>query len=207
MNRFVNFQVCQPMMPDGSTCADSKNIGKYIVDFTCQGEGSSARMLKEMRLSFPSGHSSFSFYTMVFCAVRQKYERVKSKLIKISLSFQVYLQKRMVWRGSKLLKHALQFVLIGFAWFTALSRISNYKHHWSDVLAGGILGITVAVLIVSTLNPQISKPKLTKLFNFQVNFVSDLCKSPKFADKLLPTTRYELSSPNHVTQNGNNNQN
>lgn len=58
-------------MPDGSTCADERNAGKYITNFDCKGVGSSARMLKEMRLSFPSGHSSFTFYTMVYVAVSQ----------------------------------------------------------------------------------------------------------------------------------------
>lgn len=62
-------QVCQPQMPDWSTCENATNVGKYIMDFECQGVGSSARMLKEMRLSFPSGHSSFTFYTMVYVAV------------------------------------------------------------------------------------------------------------------------------------------
>ena len=29
----------------------------------------------------------------------------------------------------------------------SLSRVSDYKHHWSDVLAGLLLGILIAVLI------------------------------------------------------------
>lgn len=62
-------QVCQPIMLDGTTCANPDNLGKYIVDFTCAGIGSSARTLKEVRLSFPSGHSSFATYTMIYTAV------------------------------------------------------------------------------------------------------------------------------------------
>lgn len=38
------------------------------------------------------------------------------------------------------------------AWFTALSRVSNYKHHWSDVLAGATLGTVVAVVMVSIIH-------------------------------------------------------
>lgn len=46
-------------------------------------------------------------------------------------------------------KSLFQFVVISMAAFCALSRVSNYKHHWSDVLAGTILGITVATITVS----------------------------------------------------------
>lgn len=58
-------------MPDGTTCANATNHGKYIDDFTCKEDKYelTTRKEKEMRLSFPSGHSSFSAYTMIYCAV------------------------------------------------------------------------------------------------------------------------------------------
>ncbi|KAH8401860.1 hypothetical protein KR009_008272, partial [Drosophila setifemur] len=145
--------VCQPMMPDGSTCDSAINAGKYIQEFTCQGVGSSARMLKEMRLSFPSGHSSFTFFAMVYLAL--------------------YLQARMTWKGSKLLRHLLQFVFIMVAWYTALSRVSDYKHHWSDVLAGSLIGSLCALVVA--------------------NFVSDLFqkRNPK---PYLPRTAQDMNA-------------
>lgn len=156
------FDVCIPRMPDNTTCKDEINRNRYIVDFKCTSELSSSRMLKEMRLSFPSGHSSFSMYTLVFCAI--------------------YLQSRMNWRGSKLLKHFIQYLLILLAWYTCLSRISDYKHHWSDVLAGGVLGSTVAIVVS--------------------NYCTDLFDARKKRLTTLPQTRYELN-PNHATSNGN----
>lgn len=88
----------------------------------------------------------------------------------------------MNWRGSKLLKHFIQYLLILLAWYTCLSRISDYKHHWSDVLAGGVLGSTVAIVVSNY---------CTDLFNARRKSASD-----------LPQTRYELN-PSHATSNGN----
>ncbi|XP_024937690.1 putative phosphatidate phosphatase [Cephus cinctus] len=108
-------------------CSLPENQHRYIEDFTCTATNVSARLLKEIRLSFPSGHSSFSAYTMVYLAM--------------------YLQLRFTWRGSRLLKHFLQLICLSMAWFTAMSRVSNYKHHWSDVLAGSSLGIIIALIV------------------------------------------------------------
>ncbi|XP_015428730.1 PREDICTED: putative phosphatidate phosphatase [Dufourea novaeangliae] len=107
-------------------CSLIQNHHRYIEGYTCSAS-LSANLLKEIRLSFPSGHSSFSAYTMVYLAL--------------------YLQVRMTWKGSKLLKHFLQLVCLFMAWYTALSRVSDYKHHWSDVLAGSTLGIVVALVM------------------------------------------------------------
>jgi phosphatidate phosphatase len=75
----------------------------------------------------------------------------------------VYLQQR--WsrhRFSSLLRHFLQFLALTMAWYTALSRVSDYKHHWSDVLAGSVQGTVVAIIIVSIANKpcQIFPPRL-----------------------------------------------
>lgn len=62
------------------------------------------------------------------------------------------------------MKHVLQLVLFLYAFYTGLSRISDYKHHCkffdletnkivkfffqgSDVLAGSVLGIVVALVV------------------------------------------------------------
>lgn len=54
----------------------------------------------------------------------------------------------MTWNGSKLLKHTIQFLAIIAALFTAMTRVSDYKHHWSDVLSGLVIGTITACVVV-----------------------------------------------------------
>lgn len=56
-------------MFDGTNCTDEINFGRYITEFECQGLHENNEILKDARLSFPSGHSSFSFFTMVYLTV------------------------------------------------------------------------------------------------------------------------------------------
>ncbi|XP_053304026.1 phospholipid phosphatase 1 isoform X2 [Spea bombifrons] len=97
----------------------------YIENFVCEGDPVKAN---EARLSFYSGHSSFSMYCMLFLAL--------------------YLQSRMKGDWARLIRPTLQFALIAASIYVGLSRVSDYKHHWSDVLTGLIQGAIVAVLIV-----------------------------------------------------------
>nr|XP_020507174.1 phospholipid phosphatase 1 isoform X2 [Labrus bergylta] len=99
--------------------------GAYIEDFTCTGD---ATMVNEGRLSFYSGHSSFSMYCMLFLAL--------------------YLQARLRADWARLLRPTIQFFLIAATVYTGLSRVSDYKHHWSDVLAGLLQGALMALLVV-----------------------------------------------------------
>lgn len=62
----------------------------------------------------------------------------------------------MTWHGTRVLRHILQFAAALLSWYIGLSRISDNKHHWSDVLAGYVLGVTVGVLMVSYTFPFLS---------------------------------------------------
>uniref|UniRef100_A0A8D2IVN2 Phospholipid phosphatase 1 n=1 Tax=Varanus komodoensis TaxID=61221 RepID=A0A8D2IVN2_VARKO len=96
----------------------------YIENFKCLGDKTK---VNEGRLSFYSGHSSFSMYCMLFLAL--------------------YLQARMKGDWARLVRPTAQFGLIASSIYVGLSRVSDYKHHWSDVLTGLIQGALVAVLI------------------------------------------------------------
>lgn len=97
----------------------------YIENYICRGN---AEKVREGRLSFYSGHSSFSMYCVLFTAL--------------------YLQARMKGNWARLLRPTLQFGLVALSIYVGLSRVSDYKHHWSDVTVGFIQGAVVAILVV-----------------------------------------------------------
>jgi membrane-associated phospholipid phosphatase len=65
-------------------------------------------------------------------------------------ALQLYIESRLHISFSRLLKIFLQISLVLAAILCGFGRIRENKHHMSDVLAGFILGITVAVFVVST---------------------------------------------------------
>ncbi|XP_066453980.1 phospholipid phosphatase 3 isoform X2 [Eleutherodactylus coqui] len=124
----------------------------YIQDYKCRGP---ENKVTEARKSFFSGHASFSMYTMLYLVF--------------------YLQSRFTWRGARLLRPLLQFTLLMMAFYTGLSRVSDHKHHPSDVLAGFAQGALVAYCIVF--------------------FVSDLFKTPRKTSTTPPPVKKDSLSP------------
>lgn len=120
------FEMCQPVLMDGSDCWNTANYGNYIMNYTCTNPNATQRVLKEFRLSFPSGHSSISFYAMTYLVL--------------------YIHGQ--WRISKTVKFAVEFLCILFAVSVAVSRVSDYWHFWSDVFTGSFIGIISAVAVV-----------------------------------------------------------
>jgi len=79
------------------------------------------------RQSFPSGHSSISFAAMVYLSL---YASAKLGLYSK--------------HGGHLWKFLLTGAPIVVASLVAISRTRDYRHHFSDVLAGAILGTALA---------------------------------------------------------------
>ena len=50
---------------------------------------------------------------------------------------------------SVLLKSLVQIIIVILALYACVSRVSDNRHHASDVVAGGFLGIVVALYTVS----------------------------------------------------------
>ncbi|KAK7495908.1 hypothetical protein BaRGS_00012898, partial [Batillaria attramentaria] len=111
------FDVCRPAnLP--ANCS-----GIFITEDVCTGENDFT--MKQARLSFCSGHASMSMYAATFVLI--------------------YLQARLTCSQAKLVRPVLQVTVFCLALYTCFTRISDYKHHWSDVLGGAILGIVFSM--------------------------------------------------------------
>lgn len=122
--------VCKP-----SWSTINCKAGGYVENFTCSGDPT---MVNEARLSFFSGHSSFSMYCMLFLVL--------------------YIQARMQVRWARLLRPTGQFFLLAASVYVGLSRVSDYQHHWSDVLTGLLQGAILATLTVFFVSNFFKKP-------------------------------------------------
>jgi len=113
--------ICKPSVGYKS-CQD---VSGYVTDFTCNGNNSHA--ISEAQMSFYSGHASLCFYAAWF----------------LSLYLQARLYRPLV---SRLVLPIIQVLLFAGAAYVAFTRVSDYKHHWSDVLAGAIMGSVIGVV-------------------------------------------------------------
>lgn len=93
---------------------------KYVSE---EVECENSDLIKEARLSFVSGHTSISFYSAVFLA----YLMQKNVNKKVSLPFQLGI-----------------FIL---AFWISITRLTDYKHHVSDIFFGALLGTIIAWFI------------------------------------------------------------
>ncbi|XP_028995735.1 phospholipid phosphatase 2 [Betta splendens] len=120
----AKFTIGRPRPNFLSVCAPVSCHG-YLLQINCTG---SPRNVTESRLSFYSGHSSFGMYCMLFLSL--------------------YVQARMQGKWTRLVRPTIQFFLVSFSLYVAYTRVSDFKHHWSDVLVGLLQGALIAVLIV-----------------------------------------------------------
>lgn len=83
--------------------------------------------VNEARVSFPSGHSSYSCYCMLFLII--------------------YLEARLFLLRLRYIKPLIQTTAFIAAFITCMSRISDYHHRGTDVLGGMVLGCVVAYFV------------------------------------------------------------
>ncbi|XP_037479532.1 lipid phosphate phosphatase 2-like [Triticum dicoccoides] len=104
--------------PDGKDLYDNVTTGVL-----CHGEKS---VIKEGHKSFPSGHASWSFAGLGF------------------LTWYLTGKIAVFDRKGHIAKLCIIVLPLLTAALVAVSRVDDYWHHWQDVFAGAIIGLTVA---------------------------------------------------------------
>ncbi|CAB3257345.1 unnamed protein product [Arctia plantaginis] len=131
------FDLCQP--DAAKTC----NGSEYVSDFQCTPNQYGSWYQMDSYRSFPSGHASLSVYCGFFLAW--------------------YLQRRAFnWQHRTIfLVPVLQLLCASFAAICSLTRITDHRHHWWDVLVGtsiGFLTVLYAVVLTKNFRYDYSKP-------------------------------------------------
>lgn len=114
------YDVCSPVLSSGLECT----TGLYVQDYICSNENFSPKRIQEAYQSFPSGHASYIVYGMSFLIL--------------------YLETRVKYKSFRLLKAIFQFTCVMLAVVVCMSRITDNYHHWTDVVAGGLIGLVFA---------------------------------------------------------------
>ncbi|KAK9891114.1 hypothetical protein WA026_013433 [Henosepilachna vigintioctopunctata] len=127
------FDVCRP--DANEECIE----GAYISEYTCTNKAYSSFLISDASKSFPSGHSSLSVFTSLFCAYV-----VQSRLPSAVTG--------------RLFKPFLIALCLSWGILCSLSRIADRRHHWWDVLSGTVLGI-LGVIFFTTIFHQKQKRK------------------------------------------------
>ncbi|XP_061388278.1 phospholipid phosphatase 1-like [Musca vetustissima] len=125
------YTLCQPISLEGFTCEQLSGASVYIAEYTCSG---SSHRGSSIYKSFPSGHSSLAFYGLLYLVL---YFRRSFEVLKGNQGFFATLYRPLIL--------VIQLLCLSVAAMVAISRVFDYKHFWSDVAAGSVLGATVAL--------------------------------------------------------------
>ncbi|XP_023940630.1 phospholipid phosphatase 2 isoform X2 [Bicyclus anynana] len=121
------FDICEP--DTLKTC----NGSEYVSTFECTSTRFAKWYQTDSYHSFPSGHTSLSVYCGFFMAW--------------------YLQQRAFnWRHRTVfLVPLVQLICISYAAICSLTRITDHRHHWWDVLVGAGIGVGTLLFTVLVL--------------------------------------------------------
>lgn len=118
-------EVCNPNLAS-ITCTSNNGIYNNIDTGGSFCNGNEVD-IGAARMSFPSGHSSYSTFTMLFLII--------------------FIQARLVLYKLRFIKSAFQVTAFIAAFVTCISRISDYHHRGSDVIGGIVVGLIVGLFI------------------------------------------------------------
>ncbi|XP_068083418.1 phospholipid phosphatase 1 [Anabrus simplex] len=109
---------CQPQ--PGINCTSG-----YITEYTCTNKDISTWAVSDSTRSFPSGHAALACYNALFVMW--------------------FIQIRVPGNLTCSLVPWLHYLCVEWALVCSITRITDFRHHWWDVLGGGFLGVTIAI--------------------------------------------------------------
>uniref|UniRef100_A0A4W3GXQ9 Phospholipid phosphatase-related protein type 1 n=1 Tax=Callorhinchus milii TaxID=7868 RepID=A0A4W3GXQ9_CALMI len=89
----------------------------------------SLELIIKARKTFPSKEAALSVYAAVYLAM--------------------YITSTVKANGTRLAKPVFCLGLMCLAFLTGINRVAEYRNHWSDVVAGFIIGTAIGVFLVS----------------------------------------------------------
>jgi phosphatidate phosphatase len=129
--------VCRPDALE--TCVP----GQYVTNYECTNRINNFWFVRDASKSFPSGHASISFFEALFLIW--------------------YLQARISVIRSKLLIPTLQCFLLLWAVLCSVSRITDHRHHWWDVLVGASFGLLACWLTIKYLCNKFERKRVSEV--------------------------------------------
>lgn len=198
--------LCHPNMSK-ATCLDGNELQQYIEDYKCSPEAS-AKAIKEASKSFYSGHASFSFYCATFLIVflharlsgRPTSQPSKGDGVDYRTSENTHVRAsrclRIFFRGLRIMRPFLQFGAFMLAFFIALTRITDFKHHPTDVIAGGLFGACFAVIILTFVIKLFDNPVVFSLKDNEAQYIDEEKSINVYLEKTSNKNKHDpLSDP------------
>ncbi|TSK34841.1 Phospholipid phosphatase-related protein type 5 [Bagarius yarrelli] len=114
--------VCKP----NYTALGCQQALRYIShQEACTGNGED---ILRARKTFPSKEAALSTYAALYLAM--------------------YITCSVKAKGTRLAKPVMSLGLMCLAFLTGINRVAEYRNHWSDVIAGFIIGVAIATFLV-----------------------------------------------------------
>ncbi|XP_073427508.1 phospholipid phosphatase-related protein type 5 isoform X2 [Dendrobates tinctorius] len=114
--------ICKP----NYTALGCHQFTQFITDANaCTGNPD---LVLKARRTFPSKEAALSIYGAMYLAM--------------------YITSTIKAKGTRLAKPVLCLGLMCLAFITGINRVAEYRNHWSDVIAGFLIGISISVFLV-----------------------------------------------------------
>ena len=162
--------LCDPELTE-ELCKDQWGYNKFVTeseDVICRNmTEEKEKKLHEARLSFLSGHSSFSFYCGMFLIIYlqarlNNMPYIENTSIRICYRSNIKGSLYIIFHNNsfrvlKVMRPFLQFAMIILSFWVSLTRISDYFHHPMDVVTGALVGVLFALITLTVIADLFNK--------------------------------------------------